>query len=78
VAPVGGQHEIDPEMTRCAGESACLITGGCGYKQNTGHTSMLSTAQHEHPQRIYLNVRRPLTASNFLQIFIIQTANSRV
>src|SRR6266481_1875534 len=46
MAPVGGQHEIEPEPARGVGESARLITGGCGYKQNTGHTSMLSTAQH--------------------------------
>jgi hypothetical protein len=78
VAPVGGQHEIEPQMARRLGESTRLITSGLGNEQNTGHSSMLSTAQHEHPRRIRLTSRITVRPSNFLQIFIIQTRNSRV
>jgi hypothetical protein len=57
VAPVSGQSEIEPQLTRRIGERTRLISGSRGNEQNSGHSSMLSTGQQDHPQSLCLNLQ---------------------
>jgi hypothetical protein len=65
-------------MARRAGKGARLIARSSRNKQNAGHSSMLSTAQHDHPQRIGLSFPAASRGIEFLADFVIQTPDSRV